>query len=101
MKDNLEKEAPKKDDETPTEGSQTETTCCTSKRNCEENEIDPLLLEVEKEGETPIYRQIVSTIGDDVIELYRGNITLRSGKVNDVLKTLNSNQNFSPFTSVF
>lgn len=63
-----------------------------------ENEIDLVFPNTEKKKEVPIFLgQTLLAIGDVVIEVQKGMVTLRCGKEEDVLKVLNSTQNTSFF----
>ncbi|CAJ2654583.1 unnamed protein product [Trifolium pratense] len=72
----------------------------TEESNCEEKY---LVVQDKKESlEAPIILgQTLVTIGDVVIEVQKGKVSLRHGKEDDVLKALNSVENFSHFISSY
>ncbi|CAJ2652085.1 unnamed protein product [Trifolium pratense] len=65
-------------------------------------ELGGLVLNMEEIKESPIILgQTILTIGDVVIEVHKGKVNLRCGKEDDVLKALNSVENFSHFISSY
>ncbi len=56
-----------------------------------------MILNLEQKEKVPILGRIILAIGDIVIEVQKGKVTLKSGKEEDVLKVLDSNNNPSPF----
>ncbi|WJX95286.1 hypothetical protein P8452_76624 [Trifolium repens] len=70
----------------------------TEESNCEENDL--VVLDKKERPKTPVISgQTLLTIGDVVIEVLKGKVNLRCGKEKDVLKALNSVENFSHFIS--
>ncbi|KAK2418210.1 hypothetical protein QL285_040428 [Trifolium repens] len=70
----------------------------TEESNCEENGL--VVLDKKERPKTPVISgQTLLTIGDVVIEVLNGKVNLRCGKEKDVLKALNSAENFSHFIS--
>ncbi|CAJ2672601.1 unnamed protein product [Trifolium pratense] len=67
-----------------------------------DEEQDLVVLNMEEIKESPIILgQTILTIGDVVIEVHKGKVNLRCGKEDDVLKALNSVENFSHFISSY
>jgi hypothetical protein len=75
----------------------------TEESTCEEqHKQDLVVVDMEKSKESPfILGQTILTIGDVIVEVQKGKVSLRCGKEEDVLKALNSVENFSNFISYF
>ncbi|KAK2374613.1 hypothetical protein QL285_075562 [Trifolium repens] len=75
----------------------------TEESTCEEqHKQDMVVVDIEKSKESPfILGQTILTIGDVVIEVHKGKVNLRCGNKDDVLKALNSVENFSHFISSY
>jgi hypothetical protein len=70
----------------------------TEESNCEENGL--VVLDKNERSKTPVISgQTLLTIGDVVIEVLKGKVNLRCGSKEEVLKALNSVENFSHFIS--
>lgn len=63
---------------------------------------DFVVLDMEKRQQAPnVFGQIILAIGDVIVEVQKGKVSLRCGKEDDVLNALNSTENFSHFISSY
>jgi len=74
----------------------------TAEKTYEENKQCPMVMLTEEKQEAPnIFGQIILAIGDVIVEVHRGKVSLRCGKEEDVLNAVNSTKNFSHFISSY
>ena len=70
----------------------------TEERTYEEKKQDPEVMLIEEKQKTPIiFGQIILAIGDVIVEVQKGKVSLRHGNEDDVLNALNTTENFSDF----
>jgi len=74
----------------------------TEERTYEEKKQDPVVMLIEEKQKTPIiFGQIILAIGDVIVEVQKGKVSLRHGNEDDVLNALNTTENFSDFLSSY
>lgn len=74
----------------------------TAKKTYEENKQDPMVMRTkEKQEALNVFGQIILAIGDVIVEVQKGKVSLRHGNEDDVLNVLNMTENFSDFLSSY